>query len=159
MAAEVKRRVAFIDTSVLCNLVRVPGRDQHSERITTEFAERAGQGELFVIPVTAVIETGNHIAQATGDRRAAADRLVGLLRAAMAESTPWKLNAATWDDRFLTELCAGNGTGQGLVDLLGNGQLGTGDVAILTERDQFRARTDFAAVSVWSLDQGLAAYS
>jgi hypothetical protein len=153
------QRVLFIDTSVLCNLVDVPGRNQHRDRVRAEFAQLIDGGVRFILPVTAVIETGNHIANAAGDRRAAAERLAALLREAARSTAPWQLHAVTWDAGFLGALLNGDGTGQPLVDLLGNGQMGTGDVAILCERDLFRERTRFDDVGIWTLESTLGAYS
>ncbi len=50
------------------------------------------------------------------------------------------------------------GTGSDLVTLIGDGRLGTGDVAILVERDRFQQKTAAAAVEVWTLDSELAAH-
>lgn len=89
--------ITFIDTSVLCELVAVPGKSSDPGTHLAELDERFAAGERFVIPVTAVIETGNHIAQAkTGDRRAAARRLVELL-----------LEAVRRDGRIHLKSCGG----------------------------------------------------
>lgn len=152
--------VRFIDTSVLCNLVDVPGRNQDREAVQAEFkALVEGRTTHFVIPVTTIIETGNHIANAVGDRRAAAERLQRFVDQAARDEAPWQLHAITWDARFLAELRSGAGTGMPLVDHLGNGTMGTGDLAILGERNAFRMRTSFRSVEIWTLEHTLAAYS
>ena len=155
------RRVVFIDTSVLCELLAVPGKSQQADACRREFAERVERGEQFVLPITAVIEAGNHIAQASGDRRAAATRLVDWLRRAVEGRPPLVLDQVTWDDAFLADLCAGDATSQPLVDLVGNGQMGTGDVAILVERDRFVSRSAFSRneVPIWTLEHTMQAYA
>ena len=62
------------------------------------------------------------------------------------------------DQQFADELLAGNSTGSDLVTLLGDGRLGTGDVAILVERDQFKRKTAHASLEVWTLDSELSAH-
>jgi hypothetical protein len=151
--------VTFIDTSILCELLRVPGKCQQHEAVRDEFERRIGDGERFVIPITAVIETGNHIAQAGGDRRAAADRFCKLLATAGSGAAPFVIHQESWDDGFLSELCAGNGTGQPFIDLAGNGQMGAGDVAILVERDRFRERSAFGTIGIWTLEAVMNAYA
>ena len=99
--------VTFVDTSVLCELLQVPGKSQQHRAIREEFELRMEGGERFVIPITAVIETGNHIAQATGDRRSAAERFCKLLASAASEEAPFVIQQERWDERFLDELCAG----------------------------------------------------
>lgn len=155
------RRVTFLDTSVLVELVEVPGKCQRPAEIRAEFERRVRAREQFVIPITAVIETGNHIAQAKGHRRPAAEALVRFIDAAVAGTAPFRLNQVGWDDTFLTELCFGNSTGQPFVDLAGNGQMGAGDVAILVERDRFVASSAFGAgdVGIWTLERKLGAYA
>lgn len=155
------RAVTFLDTSVLCELVEVPGKCQRRDEVREEYARRVAEGEQFVLPITAVIETGNHIAQAGGDRRAAAERLVGLLQAAGAGVPPFALNEVNWDGSFTAELCGGNSTGQSFIDLAGNGLMGAGDVAILVERDRYLSATSMsrADVRIWTLEQVLGAYA
>ncbi len=110
-------RVTFIDTSVLCELLNVPGMCSQHEDIRTEFELRGDDGERFVIPITAVIETGNHIAQAAGNRRATAERFVRFLTAAGLGDAPFSVHRPSWDDEFLVDLCEGNATGQPFIDL------------------------------------------
>ena len=62
------------------------------------------------------------------------------------------------DQQFADELLAGDSTGSNLVTLLGDGRLGTGDVAILVERDQFKRSVAHAGVEVWTFDNELSAY-
>ena len=151
-------KVTFIDTSVLCELLAVPGRCANHDNIRTEFELRDDDGERFVIPITTVIETGNHIAQTAGDRRAAAERFVKFLNAAGASDAPFTVHRQDWDDEFLIELCAGNATGRSLVDLA-VAKVGAGDVAILVERDRLRRDSAYTEVRVWTLDADLAAHA
>jgi hypothetical protein len=151
--------VTFLDTSILCELLEVPGKCQQHETVRGEFQRRADEGERFVIPITAVIETGNHIAQASRDRRRAAERFCKFLAAARGGEAPFVVHQPSWDDDFLRELCDGDGTAQSFVDLAGNGQMGAGDVAILVERDRYRAASAFREVGIWTLETALGAYA
>jgi hypothetical protein len=153
--------ITFLDTSVLCELLKVPGKCQRAEEVEAEFRQRIKDGERFIIPVTAVIETGNHIAQASGDRRAAAERFDHWLRMSVAGDAPFHVNLVAWDDDFLIKLCDGDAASQSLTDLAGSGQLGAGDVAILVERDRFVARSAYnrTHVRIWTLENTLAAYA
>jgi len=147
----------LVDTSVLCELIEVPGMHSRSAEIRADLDRRQAAGEQFVIPVTAIIETGNHIEHAAGDRRGAAQRLVGLVRMAIANEGPWRVNNFRWDAEFLGAWCDGDSTHQSFVDLAGNHLLGGGDVAILVERDRFRSAGAGNQVSVWTLDARLEA--
>ena len=54
--------VALIDTSVFCNIVPVPGRAQARETVLARLEELIGARTALLLPMAAVLETGNHIA-------------------------------------------------------------------------------------------------
>lgn len=150
--------LTFVDTSVLCELLQVPGKSSpaRAAEVKGEADRRYQAGERFVIPITTVIETGNHIAQAQGNRYGVAGRLVALLRLAMAEQSPWRVLQTRLGPEFLSSLCAGDSTGQSLQELAA-AKVGAGDVALLVERDQLLAGSAATSVQVWTFDEGLAA--
>lgn len=118
--------------------------------------------ERFVIPITAVVETGNHIARAkVGDRRAAARRLIELLLEAVRGDGRFELHEVAWDEAFIVALAGGDTTGQSFIDLAGNGLMGGGDVAILVERDRYVATSGYRrdGVGIWTLEAVLGSYA
>jgi hypothetical protein len=152
--------VQFIDTSVLCNLLAVPGRiSLPVKEIQQEFVARFDAGTRFVLPITTIVETGNFIAQCTGDRRGAAQRFCDALRAAASRTPPWLIAETAWDSQFITELLAGNGTSTSMVDHFTHKTLGSGDLTILVERDRYAAGRALDSVEVWTLDSKLDAYA
>ena len=151
------RLVVFVDTSVILRLIGMDGGDRAKDA-AEEFDRRRTQGQQLVLPVPALIEAGNRVAQQRADRRRLAEQLRKLIESANKPDAPWILREATLDWQFVHELLAGNSTGSDLVTLLGDGRLGTGDVAILVERDQFKQKTAHAGVEVWTLDQELSAH-
>ncbi len=150
--------VFLVDTSIILRLIGVDG-DEHAKDAADELDRRKKKGERFILSATALIESGNRVAQQPKDRRRFAEQLKKLIEAANEADPPWILHEATLDKQFVDELLAGDSTGSDLVTLLGNKQLGTGDVAILVERDRLREKTAFENVSVWTLDKELAALS
>lgn len=153
----ISRQVLFVDTSVLLRLIGADGDDAARE-IANEIEQRSARGEQIVIPVTAIIEAGNRIAQRASDRRRLAERLAKVLEAASSAQPPWVVRATTWNRQFVDELLDGNSTGADLITLIGDGRLGSGDIAIFVERDQFQRSTAYVDVRIWSLDDTLAAY-
>ncbi len=149
--------VVFVDTSVIVRLIGIDG-EQLANEVAAEFHSRREAGQRFVLPVAALIEAGNRVAQLSSDRRRFAERLRRVIEEANQPNPPWILHQATLDQPFVEELLAGNSTGSDLVTLLGDGRLGTGDVAILVERDQFKQKTAHASLRVWTLDSELAAH-
>lgn len=150
--------VVFVDTSVILRLIGMDGDDCAKEAVE-EFEERRQRGQRLILTVTALIEAGNHVARQPTGRRVFAERLKKLIEAANAPDAPWILRETTLDRHFVDELLGGNSTGSDLVTLLGDGRLGTGDVAILVERDQFKKKTAHAGVEVWTLDDELSAHN
>ncbi|MBT2441716.1 hypothetical protein J7E93_16665 [Streptomyces sp. ISL-36] len=155
------RRVEFVDTSILCNLLEVPGKDQDRERVIDELRRKRDAKDCdLLLPVTAVIETGNHIAQLADGRlrRRYAEKFAGVLRMVVEGSAPWALNEVEWDAAHLSALIEGGRTGASLVEHAAN-KVGCGDLNILVERDRYLDRTSGVQATVWTLDQGLAAHT
>ncbi len=151
--------VLLIDTSVFLNLLEVPGRCDHAVEAKAEFERLRRAGAKFLIPVTTLIETGNFIAQVRGDRASAAARFLRAVEAARQDNPPWTVRGVSWDAAFLEDLLGGDSTGSTLEQLMSSGTFGVGDVAILIERDRFRAGTAYTDVRIWTFDQHLAAYT
>ena len=152
------RRVVFVDTSIILRLIGNDG-DNLAREAAVEFDSRRRQGQQLVLPVTALIEAGNRVTQQQASRRRRlADQLGKLIEAANKPDAPWILRETALDQQFVDDLLAGNATGSDMVTLLGDGRLGTGDLAILVERDQFKQKTAHTDVEVWTLDQSLSAH-
>ncbi|TYO96923.1 hypothetical protein LX24_00733 [Desulfallas thermosapovorans DSM 6562] len=54
------RQVHFVDTSILCCLLRLPDFCDIYMEIEEEFLSIIGCGETLILPVASIIETGNH---------------------------------------------------------------------------------------------------
>lgn len=155
------RTVTFIDTSILTEILAVPGKSQNPDGVKGELRRRVLDGEMLVLPTAAIIETGNHIGQLPdgGQRRRCAQRLDEFLRAIADGDAPWMLHGAPWDADFLRRLCDGDGRRASLVDLATQG-VGVGDCSILTEVDAYRGRVARSmTVGIWTTDAGLEAYA
>jgi hypothetical protein len=152
------RIVDLIDTSVFAALIQVPGRDQRHAEVRSEFERRIEAGVTFILPVSTIIETGNLIANGSGDRRGAARRFLDAVALARAKNAPWTIRDLAWDSDFLDRFVGGDSTGQSLLDHLTAGTLGSGDIAILVERDLLMEGLSNTTVRVWSHDEHLHAY-
>lgn len=154
------RTVEFVDTSVLCNFLDVPGKNQDRDEVRKSMREKVDGGVQLIIPISAVVEAGNHITQLRDGaaRRACAERFATTLRAIAAGELPWVLHQVAWDEQFLVKLCDGvAGTGP-FVECATQG-LGAGDLAILVERELYLERSAIERAGVWTLDAQLAAYA
>ena len=90
--------VRFMDTSIVLNLLEIPGKCQDAEKIKLEFKEAVDTREVLILPMATIIESGNHIAHiADGTvRREKAIRFQEFLRKTANQEAPW-----------FTETCGG----------------------------------------------------
>lgn len=154
------RTVVFIDTSVLVEVLGVPGKSQHRTEVCKELRERTVSGESMILPTAAIIETGNHIAQLGNgtERRTLAQSFVKLLESTIAGAAPWVLNGARWDQGLLTAICRG-ARGCGPLTEMATQGIGAGDLSILAEADAYAARVTHVDVRIWTLERLLRAYA
>ncbi len=83
--------VCILDTTVFCNILRVPGREQHRERVEQDLKQYQAENAALLLPLPVIFETGNHIARiGDGDRRRRwAQIFVEQVRGAFEGEAPW----------------------------------------------------------------------
>lgn len=82
-----KKKVLIFDTSVMCVWLQVPGKDTCGQGETAltynivrkKIENEKKEGTIFVLPIASIIETGNHIAHADGDKFKIGDTLANLI--------------------------------------------------------------------------------
>lgn len=84
-------QVVIVDTSVLLNVLDVPAFNQNRDDVFGEFEEFVDAGASLLVPMAAVFETGDHIADLTDgrQRRRYAERFCEAIRDALAGDAPW----------------------------------------------------------------------
>ena len=154
------RRVLIFDTSILCSLLRIPGKDtagpNHDrwthDRIQKLVVAETESGSTFVLPLASIIETGNHASQASGDRYKLATDLARLIADAADANSPWAAfadQADLWSREQSRKLAAS-------WPKLATSGLSIGD-ATIKDVAEYYARAGFA-VEILTGDQGLKAY-
>lgn len=150
--------MVFIDTSIFVELLRVPGKSRHHQEIAQEFKRAQAELAQFVLPVTTIIETGNHIAQLASQgsaRRACAQKFLNALEAALIRQPPWVLTGEAWDRPMVEAMVSGSTRRPDALTLMSQG-IGTGDIGILAEIESYRRRIPSATpVRLWTRDRGL----
>lgn len=83
--------VCLVDTSVLCEILKVPGKHQDHQQHLAELQRRTGRGETLLLPMATNLETGNHIGQMRqgGLRFTTAERFVKLVQQAIDGQIPF----------------------------------------------------------------------
>lgn len=143
--------IVIVDTSVLLNIIDVPGRNQHKAEVLDRLAVLIEGNDHLFIPMAAIVEVGNHIAHVGGDgerRRNVAARFVREVRSALADEAPWKpvnfpsnQEVLNWLDEFPASAMRG---------------VGMGDLSIRQEWESCCRKYAMSHVWVWALDGDLA---
>lgn len=144
--------VVLLDTSILTNVLRVPGCDQHSAEVTKELEDLIKANATLLLPLVVVFETGNHIGHVRDgrERRQAADRFVSTMRATITGEAPWTpfrmialAEMASWLDGFPDAAMRGQGMG---------------DHSIVQEWSRTCELNPVHRVRIWSTDDHLKGY-
>lgn len=153
------RRVVVVDTSVLCNVLRIPGMGNASD-FDADFKTLEGHvqaGVQLVLPLATIIETGNFVAQSTGDRHRYIEQFVKFLDATVSGRAPWVASGHATTSALVEQMLTA--TPSSLKDHLG-ARIGTGDASILAEVARLRhAFGGGTTVEVWTRDSQLGAYA
>ncbi len=142
----------LIDTTVFLNVLDVPQFNQNRDEVLEEFRSRIENGDTFLLPVTTVIETGNHIAQINNgnQRRAYAQKFSDQVIESIQGTLPWKpLKFPENDD-----------VKKWLADFPDHAQAGIslGDHIIIKQWEEQCARFPAFLVKIWSIDSDLQGY-
>lgn len=155
------KKVLIMDTSVLCVRLQVAGmltcgpdvdRWDHT-RVMEKLDKEEHAGVTLVMPLAAIIETGNHIAQIKGgDNLPTARSFIDLVRKAAQEESPWAAFAHqhdSWSPEGLEKLLQ---RWEGTVA----SKQSLGDASIV-DVAEFYAKAGYQ-VEIFTGDQGLKAY-
>jgi predicted nucleic acid-binding protein len=144
--------IRIVDTSVLCNLLRVPNMDQDGDRAADEFRAALHAGDVLLLPVAVIFETGNHIAQ-NGDggrRRAVASAFAELVEKAFTGEIPFTPTPLQNPDDMLAWLSE-------FPDHAIRG-IGFADLSITKVFTQQCELNQARRVMIWSYDRHLASF-
>lgn len=146
--------VRFMDTSVMTNILEVPGRCSDAQKIKEEFNFAMKQEEVLILPIATIIETGNHIAHiADGNiRRNVAAKFGQCLRKTAEGEAPWQLYGVELDKEGLVYLADH-------IEEMASFEIGVGDTSIIYAYEQYKNNTPgIGRIMIWSTDQHLQGY-
>jgi hypothetical protein len=150
--------VCLIDTSVFCEVLRVPHMDSDAAQIRQELEAKLKARESLMLPMTSILETGNHIGQNGNGalRRETALRFVEQVRSAIGGKSPFTATSFVergkmleWLDGFPDWTMRSDARGKGS---------GLGDLTIQREWLDLCEKFPGRRVYIWSKDGQLAGY-
>ena len=145
-------RIVIVNTTVLLNVLDVPGKNQNRNAVLDRFETLVDAGANLLLPMGAVFEPGNHIAQLPNgqQRRQYAEVLRDEVRRALEGQAPWTPlqlpdaeQLADWLEGFPDSALRG----AGMVDL-----------SIIKAWERTYAQHPAHRVEIWSLDRHLTGY-
>jgi len=144
--------ICLLDTSILCELLEIPDRCQNPEEISTEFAAKREGDETLLLPMSAIIETGNHIGHLRngGRRRTLAEIFIRLVQQAIRGESPFTSTPFFETEALLAWL-------DDFPDWV-NQSSGLADLTIKKEFDRQCQLNRMRRVYIWSLDRYLSSY-
>ena len=146
--------IHFIDTSVLVELLNVPGKNETYEETKLEYELLVENGDMFVLPIAVLIETGNHIAHiADGNTRHRIAKLfTDIIKKAVDMEDNWSVIPEI--STAILESIIRDFPAQALA------QTGFGDTSIVKQFDDYWInRQPIGEMRIWSKDHHLQSYS
>lgn len=144
--------ICLVDTSVFCEILGVPRMSKEHKGYLQELRGKIDAGESLLLPMVAIIETGNHIGQ-NGDgrqRRHTAKHFVSIVKQAIEGTSPFTptpfMDSQTllvWLDLFVDAAAR---------------EIGLADLSIQQEWERQRRLNPLRRVYIWSKDQHLGGY-
>ena len=147
--------VRFMDTSIVMNLLEIPKMCADSEEVKKEFKAAVENKEILILPVSTIIESGNHIAHiANGTiRREKAIMFQEFLKKTANEEAPWTLYGVELTKEDLLILA------EQFPDKALKMQMGIGDMSIIRFYEKYKATTPaIGSIMIWSTDNHLSVY-
>jgi hypothetical protein len=142
----------IVDTSVFLNVLNVPGRNQDREAVLAQFKKRAVNKDWFLLPFASIVETGNHIAQLSGDNKFRfAQHFEQEVRKTIEGDSPWKpmdFPEKTHVLSWLTDFPQNSAKG-----------IGFADHSIIKQWERQCDLMPQYSVRIWAIDSDLQGYS
>lgn len=144
--------ICIVDTSVLVELLNLPGLASRHDGMVARFAQRQAAREQFLLPIAALIETGNHVAHIPDGttRRKSADDFVRFAAASLQGESPFTPtplplipDVTSWLTDFPDHAMRG---------------VGLADRSLIALWDVQRQLHPQRRVYIWSLDDALVGY-
>lgn len=149
--------VHFIDTSILCNILKIPGKCQDYEKVTTEFKNLVNNSfNRLLLPLATIIETGNHIAHVSDgtQRKNLAKKFEELLVKTADNEAPWEYYRFDISQEQLKDI-ATDFPNKAL-----SLRMGVGDLSIIQAYNKYKEDIPVdGTIRIWSMDSHLKIYT
>lgn len=146
-------KIHFIDTSVFVELLDVPHLNTKHNEAVAEYRLLDENGDIFILPVATVVETGNHIAHIPdgNTRRLIAEKFVEIVKEAIKQESSWNIVPEIPVD--VLEHVLSTFPDQAMQ------KTGFGDLSIIEQfNDYWEHKQPIGEMRIWSFDKHLSSY-
>lgn len=147
--------VRFMDTSIIMNLLEIPNMCADSKKVKEEFRKVVKEKETLILPMSTIIESGNHIAH-IADGNVRWDRAVKFqefLQKTAKEEAPWTLYGVELTGEDLSILA------EEFPDYALHMEMGIGDMSIIRFYEKYKdTMPAIGHIMIWSTDKHLIGY-
>ena len=146
--------IRFVDTSIMTNILNIPFRNEQRDEIIRTFESLDPSTDFLILPVSTIIETGNHIAHIVDGRvrRDIAIRFSNILTNIIREVIPWKLYGNKLEISDI-EWIASELPNYATIET------GVGDMCIIRQYCTYKESTPgIGKIMIWSVDKHLSSY-
>lgn len=144
--------IHIIDTSIYCNILRIPQKSQDHDVVIEEFRECFSRRDIFFLPIATIFETGNLIARsANTDRYSLSIKFKSDVINSLKNGIPYSV-LTPFDDESLLESVE-------RFPEFSKAGIGIGDVSIIDQYFNTEKSYPDYNVRIWSLDEHLSGYS
>jgi hypothetical protein len=109
------KKILILDTNIMCCWLKVPGKDTAGtaedrwdyDRINSIITEEIDKGNILVLPLATLVETGNHVANSSSNRYNIAKSFAEYIFNAAQGNSPWAIftdQTILWNKEKLIEL-------------------------------------------------------
>lgn len=146
------RSIIILDTSIFLKLLKVPVDSRDTQGVLDELEEHINRGASLLLPIAAIIETGNRIARLDNgnQRRHYAGIFIEQVSMALAGDAPWQPTAMPDTESLVAWLAD-------FPDQAMRG-ISIADLTLIKEWEAACERHPRDHVRIWSLDQHLTGY-
>ncbi len=147
--------VRFMDTSIIMNLLEIPDKCEDAENVKKDFQTAIANGEILVLPISTIVESGNHIAHiANGNiRREKALKFQEFLIKTANEEAPWSLYGVELTKEDILILA------EQFPEKALYFEMGIGDMSIIRFYEKYKSTMPaIGKIMIWSTDIHLQGY-
>ncbi|WP_410513463.1 hypothetical protein PaeBR_03115 [Paenibacillus sp. BR2-3] len=147
--------VSIIDTSILCNIINIPFRNEKHKEIFDQLKVlQQDKQHILILPFATIIETGNHIAHISDGnvRRDRAQLMAELIKRTVSDKAPWSYYGKEFEREELLEIA-------GALVEHAVAEIGIGDLSIVQVFKKYKETVPaIGSIRIWSLDKHLNCY-